>query len=101
MAIEYIPALKNWIGRAIWQVLATASFRIFFIGWLFLTYATRFLLFSVTNSRQLFISTFFFRLMPVLTTLGDYKIGKTIGSGSFSKVKLGTHAITRQKVLCN
>jgi hypothetical protein len=31
MAIEYIPALKNWIVWAIWQVLATASFRIFFI----------------------------------------------------------------------
>jgi hypothetical protein len=31
MAIECIPALKNWIVWAIWQVLATASFKIFFI----------------------------------------------------------------------
>lgn len=31
MAVEYIPELKNWIVWGIWQILATASFRIFFI----------------------------------------------------------------------
>jgi hypothetical protein len=31
LAIEYIPALHSWIVWVIWQVLATASFKIFFI----------------------------------------------------------------------
>jgi serine/threonine protein kinase len=32
------------------------------------------------------------------TTIGEYKIGKLIGEGAFSKVKLGIHALTGQKV---
>lgn len=31
-------------------------------------------------------------------TIGDYKIGKTIGQGAFSKVKLAIHAETGAKV---
>ena len=31
-------------------------------------------------------------------TLGDYIIKKTIGKGTFSKVKLGVHKETKQKV---
>lgn len=30
--------------------------------------------------------------------LGHYKIGKTIGKGTFSKVKVGTHILTEEKV---
>jgi hypothetical protein len=30
--------------------------------------------------------------------LGDYKIGKTIGAGAFSKVKVATHIPSKQKV---
>ena len=30
--------------------------------------------------------------------LGEYKIGRTIGEGAFSKVKLATHKVTGQKV---
>ena len=30
--------------------------------------------------------------------LGNYKLGKTIGEGTFGKVKLGIHKITREKV---
>lgn len=32
------------------------------------------------------------------TIIGDYKVGKLIGEGAFSKVKLGTHIQTGQKV---
>lgn len=31
--------------------------------------------------------------------LGDYSMGKTIGQGAFSKVKIGTHIETNEKVL--
>jgi serine/threonine protein kinase len=31
--------------------------------------------------------------------LGEYHVGKTIGEGAFSKVKLGYHKETNQKVL--
>jgi hypothetical protein len=30
-------------------------------------------------------------------SIGDYKIGKMIGEGAFSKVKLGVHSPTGQK----
>ena len=30
--------------------------------------------------------------------MGNYIIGKTIGEGSFSKVKLGTHLVTNERV---
>ena len=30
--------------------------------------------------------------------LGNYKLGKTIGEGTFGKVKIGTHKITEEKV---
>ena len=30
--------------------------------------------------------------------VGNYIIGKTIGEGSFSKVKLGTHLVTNERV---
>ena len=30
--------------------------------------------------------------MQIRAVVGDYKIGKTLGEGSFSKVKLATHA---------
>jgi hypothetical protein len=30
--------------------------------------------------------------------LGDFKIGKTIGEGAFSKVKIATHVETLEKV---
>ncbi len=30
-------------------------------------------------------------LSPTTTTLGEYKLGKTIGQGAFSKVKLAVH----------
>ena len=30
--------------------------------------------------------------------LGDYKLGKTIGEGTFGKVKLGEHKLTGEKV---
>lgn len=30
--------------------------------------------------------------------VGNYIIGKTIGEGSFSKVKLGTHLVTNKRV---
>lgn len=33
-----------------------------------------------------------------INELKDYKIGKTIGSGSFSKVKIATHILSKQKV---
>lgn len=33
--------------------------------------------------------------------LGIYKLGKTIGEGTFGKVKLGTHKITGEKVTHN
>ncbi|KAI8799600.1 kinase-like domain-containing protein, partial [Cladochytrium replicatum] len=33
--------------------------------------------------------------------LGDYNIGKTIGQGAFSKVKIGFHIETNQKVTCS
>src|SRR5688572_13394321 len=32
------------------------------------------------------------------TILGDYKVGKTIGEGAFSKVKIATHTETGTKV---
>ncbi len=35
---------------------------------------------------------------PTTTTLGEYKLGKTIGQGAFSKVKLAVHNETGQKV---
>ena len=31
--------------------------------------------------------------------LGDFVIGKTLGKGTFGKVKLGTHRITGEKVI--
>jgi 5'-AMP-activated protein kinase catalytic alpha subunit/MAP/microtubule affinity-regulating kinase len=31
-------------------------------------------------------------------TIGHYAIGKTIGEGTFGKVKLGTHILTGEKV---
>ena len=31
--------------------------------------------------------------------LGNYKLGKTIGEGTFGKVKLGTHKMTGEKVI--
>lgn len=37
-------------------------------------------------------------LSPTTTTLGEYKLGKTIGQGAFSKVKLAIHNETGQKV---
>ena len=33
--------------------------------------------------------------------LGIYKLGKTIGEGTFGKVKLATHKITGEKVTYN
>lgn len=30
--------------------------------------------------------------------LGNYQIGKTLGEGTFGKVKLGTHTLTNEKV---
>ena len=33
--------------------------------------------------------------------LGIYKLGKTIGEGTFGKVKLGTHKLTGEKVTYN
>ena len=35
---------------------------------------------------------------PKEITIGDYIIKKTIGSGTFSTVKLGVHRITQKKV---
>ena len=35
---------------------------------------------------------------PKELTIGDYIIKKTIGSGTFSTVKLGMHRITQKKV---
>jgi len=32
-------------------------------------------------------------------TVGDYTIGKTIGQGAFSKVKIGYNKITKEEVL--
>ena len=34
----------------------------------------------------------------IRTVLGEYKVGKTLGEGSFSKVKLATHTATGEKV---
>lgn len=31
-------------------------------------------------------------------TIGQYTLGKTIGQGTFGKVKLGTHTLTEEKV---
>ena len=31
-------------------------------------------------------------------TIGQYELGKTIGEGTFGKVKLGTHTLTSEKV---
>lgn len=31
--------------------------------------------------------------------LGNYKLGKTIGEGTFGKVKLGFHKLTGEKVI--
>jgi 5'-AMP-activated protein kinase catalytic alpha subunit len=31
-------------------------------------------------------------------SIGNYEIGKTIGRGTFGKVKLGTHKLTTEKV---
>ena len=33
-----------------------------------------------------------------IKTIGNYTIGKTIGEGTFGKVKLGTHNLTEEKV---
>jgi hypothetical protein len=33
--------------------------------------------------------------------VGQFKLGKTLGQGTFGKVKLGTHIITGEKVLEN
>jgi 5'-AMP-activated protein kinase catalytic alpha subunit len=30
--------------------------------------------------------------------IGDYIVGKTLGQGSFGKVKLGIHSVTKKKV---
>ena len=37
-------------------------------------------------------------LIPKRKAVGDYRIGKTIGEGAFSKVKLGYHKVTGEKV---
>ena len=34
-----------------------------------------------------------------IKNIGHYAIGKTIGEGTFGKVKLGTHILTGEKVL--
>ena len=31
-------------------------------------------------------------------SIGQYNLGKTIGQGTFGKVKLGTHTLTEEKV---
>lgn len=31
--------------------------------------------------------------------IGNYALGKTIGEGTFGKVKLGTHILTGEKVI--
>ncbi len=31
-------------------------------------------------------------------TIGQYLLGKSIGEGTFGKVKLGTHVLTKEKV---
>lgn len=36
--------------------------------------------------------------MTSVTRIGPYRIGKTLGIGAFSKVKLGIHELTQQKV---
>ena len=35
---------------------------------------------------------------PKERTIGQYRVGKTIGEGTFGKVKLGTHLLTNEKV---
>ena len=35
---------------------------------------------------------------PKEVDIGDYTIGKTIGEGTFGKVKLGVHKMTAEKV---
>ena len=35
---------------------------------------------------------------PKEVDIGDYTIGKTIGEGTFGKVKLGVHKMTSEKV---
>jgi serine/threonine protein kinase len=35
---------------------------------------------------------------PPAKMIGDYIVGKTLGQGTFAKVKLGTHKITKNKV---
>jgi len=34
-------------------------------------------------------------------TIGQYKLGKTIGEGTFGKVKIGVHTLTQEKVMRN
>ncbi len=54
-----------------------------------------------SKTKQLLPSIFY----PVMShnenslIIGDYKLGKTIGKGTFGKVKLGTHLKTKEKVL--
>lgn len=36
--------------------------------------------------------------MEVQEQIGNYLLGKTLGKGSFSKVKEGTHVPTKEKV---
>jgi 5'-AMP-activated protein kinase catalytic alpha subunit len=35
---------------------------------------------------------------PKEKTIGQYVLGKSIGEGTFGKVKLGTHILTSEKV---
>lgn len=35
---------------------------------------------------------------PAEKTIGQYKLGKSIGEGTFGKVKIGTHVTTKEKV---
>lgn len=37
-------------------------------------------------------------MFPRSKYLGEYRIGKTIGEGAFSKVKLAEHRITKEQV---
>ena len=43
-------------------------------------------------------STFILKESRAANVIGDYRIGKLIGEGAFSKVKLGVHMETGQKV---
>ncbi len=40
-----------------------------------------------------------YQLKPGEKKIGNYILGKSIGEGTFGKVKLGTHLLTKQKVV--